>query len=770
MRLGMRHDGRHDYLHEKLGPQRYHVSGDVRRIAHESLPHRLVHVIRRGNGFLRAMRSHVEPHVEPMNVIDIVITTIAAIRRPPHRRRPPQAHGVLQRRAATQEGRVRLAVLVAHPGRPPRQMLERPLQILPLFGPIHWRRAHSAPEFHQLAHREPMGRLGLKHLLQTVTRQQLLCLPSLSHASHQHLLHHVSLPSSLRQERSIHQGPRDTVLPMPIHKLPRPGTQEVLRVLRRTHWPPPSLLVQPRNTHGKLQRKSLGFAPGLARQRRRIGDAGPLATPDVLPRQRLGDMLIFLVFIRAIRNSLHGPRAVGETEVIADAADLHAQKIQQFLRIFSHSRAEVICHAAPTPRGQGIHGQVLPLQELQLATIQNDLAIEVKERIVAAELQGVHHTLLRRSVLGPPLPQRRTQRRPAQLQPLDEDLSRNAIDNLVGRTVRLLPGRADEGHAQAGLHHVTHLGDVDALHVTTLSAQAQRRPLVHNIALPHLGRVALTHLRLGKHIKELRIVVLVHRPDHTLQAPRPEFGQRLQDTRHHIPANLEALQHITVPHIPAQLNHKILVQMPRTPGHVHTRPHAGRLLAPENSGEAVVLQNQHAVLVHVIHRRREDQVLATLDAEALPIRLRRSRLFLLRPLQIRTRATARVHAIAHAILLHLHHAHTRREALQVLREGNRVAPELLQTRLPHLHQRHLHMLQGHDHRLRQRRAPEKLTKLLMRERPTGVHVVQVRAPRNDLHHTLPTLLLLVAVTEEALAQVHLRHQELRLGLLAGTPR
>ena len=765
MRLGMRHYGGHDDLHEQLCSQRDHEGGDVRRIAHEGPPHRQVHVLGRSHSFLGALRRHVEP----VNVVDVIIPTIAAVRRPPQGRRPPEAHGVLHRFAAAQQNLLSLPVLVAHPRRPPRQMLQHGLQLLALVSPEHRRRAHVPPHGHQLVHDETLRLLSLKHLLQTLARQNLLPLEPRAHTTQKHPLHHVALPGGFRQKRSIHQGPGDTVLSVPIHELPRPRTQEVLRVLRGAHLPPPSRLVEAPDAHRELQRESLGLAPGLAWQRRRIGDAGPVPSQSILARDGLRDSLSLLVRIRAIRNSFHRSSVIAETEVLHNAPDLHAQKINQLRRVLSNPRAEVLPHAAPTPLDQGVHGENLPFQDLQLPAVQHDLAVKIEERVVPTKLQSLHHTLLRGRVPSPPLPERGAQGRTAQLQPSDEDLVGNAIDDLVGSNLRV-PRCANEGHPQAGLDHLAHLGDVDALHVAALRDQTPRRLLVHDITLPNLRRVALPHLRLGEHVEELRVVILVHRADHAIQTPRPQRRQRLKDTRHDVPTNFQTLQHVAMPDVSAQMDHEIPVQVSRAPRHVHARPHAGRVLAPDAPLETVVLQLKHAVFQHTPHRRGEDQVRAALDAKALPELRRRGRLRLLGSVQVRPWPTARVHAISFAILLHPHHARARREALQILREGNRVAPELLQARLPNLHERHLHVLQSHDHRLRQRRAREELSELLVWKLPTGIHDVQIRTPRNHDVHARLLLLLDVDVTAEAHAPVHLRHQQLRLGLIARTLR
>ena len=95
-----------------------------------------------------------------------------------------------------------------------------------------------------------------------------------------------------------------------------------------------------------------------------------------------------------------------------------------------------------------------------------------------------------------------------------------------------------------------------------------------------------------------------------------------------------------------------------------------------------------------------------------------------------------------------------RKHRQVLRERQRVPPELPQARRRNRDEAHLHVIQGDEHCLHRRGMAEQLQEIIHREPETRVHVIQRRAQRHNLALLLipsliPQLLVHVLLTPQA---------------------
>ena len=100
---------------------------------------------------------------------------------------------------------------------------------------------------------------------------------------------------------------------------------------------------------------------------------------------------------------------------------------------------------------------------------------------------------------------------------------------------------------------------------------------------------------------------------------------------------------------------------------------------------------------------------------------------------IPTRPPHRVHSVSR--LIPLHHAVPCRETHEVLRERNRILPELPEPGARHRHEIHLHVLQGNQHGFNHRRRIEQFLQLVERKPETWVHVV-VLGPPGDYNSSL----------------------------------
>ena len=114
------------------------------------------------------------------------------------------------------------------------------------------------------------------------------------------------------------------------------------------------------------------------------------------------------------------------------------------------------------------------------------------------------------------------------------------------------------------------------------------------------------------------------------------------------------------------------------------------------------------------------------------------------------------------------------EPTQFLWERDDIPPELAQARAPNRDVVHLHVLQGHEQRLRHRSMHVELRQLLMREVPARIHAVRCTPQCDDalfcrqpqLHH----LLLDVQVTDATSTLVLCRDQEVLIRLHKGRDR
>ena len=104
-------------------------------------------------------------------------------------------------------------------------------------------------------------------------------------------------------------------------------------------------------------------------------------------------------------------------------------------------------------------------------------------------------------------------------------------------------------------------------------------------------------------------------------------------------------------------------------------------------------------------------------------------------LRLSTRASTRIHTLAYAILPQ--HTMPGEEGGDILRERDAIPEELVQTSSVDSNPIDLHVLQSNQHRLDIRSLPKKHAKLLVREIPTRIHIVQVgHLGHNTLRHVI----------------------------------
>ena len=180
-------------------------------------------------------------------------------------------------------------------------------------------------------------------------------------------------------------------------------------------------------------------------------------------------------------------------------------------------------------------------------------------------------------------------------------------------------------------------------------------------------------------MEQLRVVILMHRfVLSPVDAPRPvpvprERAQRLQQTRHVPPAHLQALQGVfAAANVPPQ--HQVERHVPWMPGQHHPRTHMVWQL--HTVAAMVVVKHKNTVRPHLPHACGEDKRTACIDRKAFLLINGGANGLSHIPINVPARAAHGIHSVANPVLLH--HALPRSKGRKVLREGNRIPPELAQ--------------------------------------------------------------------------------------------
>ena len=209
--------------------------------------------------------------------------------------------------------------------------------------------------------------------------------------------------------------------------------------------------------------------------------------------------------------------------------------------------------------------------------------------------------------------------------------------------------------------------------------------------------------------------------------PAPKPCQSLHQICNIPPAYLQALQHFPMPYVTPQQHHQRPFEAAWVPRHLHTGANVRRQFHTFGTIEIIVLQYQPPIGQHTLHCRRENQVPRLVNRKPLSF-LRRRRLTS-GSVHLSTWAPIRIHTLSFVILPQ--HTHTTKKSCDILREGDAILKELVQPCSVDGNPIDLHVFQSNQHGLDIRSLPEQHAKLLMREVPTRVHVVQVRHLRHN---------------------------------------
>ena len=202
-------DGGHHHAHVELGPERYHVRGEIGPVADEVEPHLPELVVGVGQRLLAVWAREVQA----MHIVRRIVRTVLG---PPNHRYAAQAHLVHHPVVAAQESHAGVVLLGfiqrAHPGRPPGHVTHSARGLLGLIRPVHGRGAHVSTYRHQLVHQHADGILVLDHFPKLRLGGDAASLDTTADPAHDVALHGVAFPLGLPEKYGVHERPD---LPVP---------------------------------------------------------------------------------------------------------------------------------------------------------------------------------------------------------------------------------------------------------------------------------------------------------------------------------------------------------------------------------------------------------------------------------------------------------------------------------------------------------------------------------------------------------------------------
>ena len=244
----------------------------------------------------------------------------------------------------------------------------------------------------------------------------------------------------------------------------------------------------------------------------------------------------------------------------------------------------------------------------------------------------------------------------------------------------------------------------DHLHFLTSLSQLTGTHHIDELIFIFLGRIGRKNGLLVQHVKQTRIVILMHGllPEATL-APRSssDFGEtyeRLHDLRNQAPTHLQAFEDATVAHVPPQKNYQILLHLLRLPRHLNARRHILCLFHSSSKlhVSVIVHHSQVSIHQHFLNGRSKNHMTTCILAEALLLFIR------FNGPQFRTptcvagfipRSANRIHTVAGTKLLH--DTHACKEATRLLGKRYRIGLEHVHHRPSHSAEIDLHEIKRH---------------------------------------------------------------------------
>ena len=331
--------------------------------------------------------------------------------------------------------------------------------------------------------------------------------------------------------------------------------------------------------------------------------------------------------------------------------------------------------------------------------------MKVVDGIVVFHFQRLAGRLLRYRV-RPPSSQRCTKPELAYFQPAAEDIMLNLghirFTTAPCTCIRII---SDKMHCEARHLHLGGGTHIHGVHCLPLLLQVGR-PLIRNkLSAPSFGGVLPAHLVFRQNIEQAGIVPLVHGANRPISTPWSQSCQRLENSHHEPPANLQAFQHSAMTNIAPQHNYQGFFKLGWVPGHLYSWAHPLRQLetwtAIHFAFAITVFKTQTTIRHDAFDSGRKHKMPTTVDGEALALfttcifraSQRPQGLVVLGSLQ--RRPPVRIHTVADAILTQ--RAHARKERTDLLGEGYNVLAELMQPRALYRDIAHLHVLERHEH-------------------------------------------------------------------------
>ena len=413
-----------------------------------------------------------------------------------------------------------------------------------------------------------------------------------------------------------------------------------------------------------------------------------------------------------------------------------------------------------------------------------DTRVEIHNRVVIRRFQGVHSTFLGGNLITPPPCYNRTYAQFRQLQPPTEHIFLHKqilrpSNHIRSKSVALRPNKVHIKTRRNELRRVLHVGrtkeGIFRIHCSNpgstqhcilgdLRRQMQLQPFLNGINLRQLARgAAVRPVTAVHHIEVPWIVKLMHRLfDTPTQAPCTVTSARkrtqcMQQPGHDPPSHLQAFERVTCgTNVTSQhhMERHILWVM----RHHDTRPY---MLGQLNTLAAVIIsQHQSLIWKHLTDRGRKHKSPAAINHMTLTLFFATICSLAHSSLQITARSTHRIDALVDPVLLE--HAMAHCKTLDVLRERDRILSKLPQTCARHRHEIDLHVLQCHQHGLRNRRTVKQIFEIMPRKPKAGIHMIPLRPARHNhrpfrVAALLLQLLVHVLLTPQTCPSMQRRH-------------